>query len=372
MTRYFDHSATSPMRPVAIETWVRNATALNPGGQYASGRAARRILDEAREQVARLLGADPIEVIFTSSGTEADNIGVRGLYCASGSSRVITTAIEHPAVRDTVAHLVGADVVILEVDETGHLSDLSALDEPAAVVACMVANNETGAIQPVEAVVRRAQAVGTPVHLDAVQAVGRIPIDFHALGATTLAASAHKFGGPRGVGFLLARRSPAPRPLLFGGGQERGIRPGTNDVAGAAAAAAALGEAVGELEEEARRVAGLRDRLRERILATVEDVEVHTVEPALTGHLNVSFPGAEGDSLIMLLDAAGFAASTGSACHSGVNRASHVLLAQGVEERVARGTVRFTLGRTTAEDDVDALVSALPEIVRRARDAGMA
>ncbi|MGV0394591.1 cysteine desulfurase family protein [Corynebacterium uberis] len=368
---YLDHAATTPMREVAVRAWVDNAQALNPGGQYAAGRESRRILDESRERVAELLGADPVEVIFTASGTEADNIAVQGLFRASDRQRIVTTPIEHPAVAEAIA-ATGAQVDYLGVDSTGHVSQLAALDTPAALVACMMANNETGAIQPLDKVIAAAQATDTPVHVDAVQATGRVPIDFHALGATTLAASGHKFGGPRGVGVLLARRSPAPQALLFGGGQERGIRPGTNDVAGAAALAAALGEACAQLDEEATRLGGLRDRLRERILASIPDVVVNTHAPAMAGHLSVSFPGAEGDSLIMLLDAAGFAASTGSACHAGVNRASSVLLAMGVAEGPARGTVRFTLGRTTTDEDIDALVAQLPAIVERARVAGMA
>jgi cysteine desulfurase len=368
--RYLDHAATAPMRQVAIDAWVEHAGALNPGGQYGSGRAARRVLDDARDLIARLLGADPVEVIFTASGTESDNLAVTGLHRASELERVVSTPIEHPAVLEPVKAL-GASTELLPVGADGRVSDLSALDTPAAVACCMWANNETGAIQPIEQVIARASAVGTPVHVDAVQVVGHLPVDFRALGATTLAASAHKFGGPRSGGLLLARRSPAPAPVLHGGGQERGIRPGTLDVATAAATAAALEEAVGEIAEETARLSALRDTLREGILARVGDVLVHTTAPALPGHLHLSFPGAEGDSLIMLLDAAGIEASTGSACASGVNRASHVLLAQGVSERDTRGAVRFTLGRPSTGEDVDAVLAVIAEVVARARAAGM-
>lgn len=374
-TYYFDHAATTPMRQVAIDTWVENAGALNPGGNYASGRASASVLDQAREKIAELMGADPVEVIFTASGTEADNIAVQGLFAASASNRIVTSSIEHSAVRDTVGYLRdkhGAEVAEMPVTGEGHIHDLSALDEPAAVAAVMLANNETGAIQPAEEIIARAQATETPVHIDAVQAIGRVPINFHALGATTLASSAHKYGGPRGIGFLLARRSPAPAPILFGGGQERGIRPGTADVASAAAMAAALEAALGEAHEENGRLRELRNQLRDRIVDLVPDVRVNTYEPALPGHLNLCFPGAEGDSLLMLLDNASFAASTGSACSSGVNRASRILLAMGVPEHDARGTLRFSLGRTTKQEDVDALVAVLPEIVHKARAAGMA
>ncbi|RSZ66143.1 cysteine desulfurase [Corynebacterium hylobatis] len=368
--RYLDHAATTPMRQVAIDAWVEHAGALNPGGQYRSGRTARRVLDDARELIARLLGADPVEVIFTASGTEADNLAVTGLYRSSELERIVSTPIEHPAVLEAVKAL---EVIaeLLPVGPDGRVSDLSALDTPAAVACCMWANNETGAIQPIEEVIARASAAGTPVHVDAVQVVGHLPVDFRALGATTLAASAHKFGGPRSSGLLLARRSPAPAPVLHGGGQERGIRPGTLDVATAAATAAALEEAVGEVAAETVRLSALRDALREGILARVDDVLVHTAEPALPGHLHLSFPGAEGDSLIMLLDAAGIEASTGSACASGVNRASHVLLAQGVSERDTRGAVRFTLGHTSTGEDVEAVLAVIAEVVARARTAGM-
>ncbi|MCS5479017.1 cysteine desulfurase [Corynebacterium sp. YIM 101645] len=369
--RYLDHAATTPMRQVAIDAWVEHAGALNPGGQYGSGRAARRVLDDARELIARLLGADPVEVVFTASGTEADNLAVTGLYRASELERIVSTPIEHPAVLEPVKAL-GTAAELLPVGPDGRVSDLSALDTPAAVACCMWANNETGAIQPIDEVIARACAAGTPVHVDAVQVVGHLPVDFRTLGATTLAASAHKFGGPRSSGLLLARRSPAPAPVLHGGGQERGIRPGTLDVATAAATAAALAEAVGEISEETTRLAALRDTLRAGILARVDDVLVHTMEPALPGHLHLSFPGAEGDSLIMLLDAAGIEASTGSACASGVNRASHVLLAQGVGERDARGAVRFTLGHTSTGEDVEAVLAVIAEVVARARAAGMA
>lgn len=375
MSHYFDHAATSPMREAAREAWLRHAGHRNAGGQYASGRAARGALEGAREEIAELLGAEPVEVVFTGSGTEADNIAVLGLYRASPLNRAVGSAVEHPAVREALAHLgsrEGAEVEWLPVDAGGHVRDLSALDRPAALAACMYANNETGALQPVERVVAAARAAGTPVHIDAVQALGRCAVDFRALGATTLAGSAHKFGGPRGVGLLLARRSPAPQPPLFGGGQERGLRPGTQDVAGAAATAAALREALAQREAEERRQGRLRDRLLREVLATVEDVRVNTARPALPGHLSLSFPGAEGDSLIMLLDSLGIEAATGSACHSGVNRASEVLLAMGVPEREARGTVRFTLGPETSEKDVEYLAARLPGVVRRARAAGMA
>lgn len=377
MSIYFDHAATTPMRDVAREAWLKASHALNPASQYGSGRAARSLLDTAREQIAQLLGCEPIEVIFTGSGTEADNIGVAGQYYARATAhgnRVVSTPIEHPAVLDTVAALRGADVAMLGVAPSGVVSDLSVLSEPAAVATCMWANNETGVVQPIDDVIAAATATGTPVHVDAVQVVGHRHVNFAELGATTLAASAHKFGGPRGAGLLLAKRSPAPQGVIFGGGQERGIRSGTVDVAAAAATAAALTEAVAEIDSENARLASLRDMLRASIEANIDHVVFHTPteHDTLASHLYMSFPGTEGDSLIMLLDYQGFEASAGSACHNGVNRASEVLLAMGVDEKTARGTLRITLGSTTTEQDVRALAAALPEVVKRARLAGMA
>ncbi|AHI20271.1 cysteine desulfurase family protein [Corynebacterium casei] len=371
---YFDYAATQPMRQSAIDAWVAASGMLNAGAQYTSGRKSRSVLDDARETVAELLGCEPIEVVFTASGTEADNIAIQGLFHAStneaGAGRIISSPIEHSAVRDTVARLEeqhGATVDFMPVGRDGHISDLTALDTPAAVATSMWANNETGAIQPVEDIVARAAAAGTPVHVDAVQVVGKLPINFHELGAATLAASAHKFGGPRGIGLLLAKRTPAPRPLMLGGGQERGIRPGTNDVAGASGLAAALKESLEQLEKESNHIRSLRDALRDGIVNTVDDVVVNTTEPSLDSHLHVSFPGTDGDSLILLLDQRGIEAATGSACHAGVNRMSHVLEAMGVSDDQGRGSLRFTLGRLTTKEDVKQLLAVLPEVITLAR-----
>lgn len=371
--RYFDHAATTPMRQVAVDTWAEHAHLLNPGGQYASGRAANAVFAQARETVAEILGADPVEVIFTGSGTEADNLALRG-FAGEPGARVVSTPIEHPAVRETVADLKkhGAKVDMLPVGEDGVVGPTDALDEPAAVATCMWSNNETGAIQPIEEIVARATAAGTPVHVDAVQVVGHLPVDFYALGATTLAASAHKFGGPRGAGILLAKRSPVPSPVLTGGGQQRGIRPGTVDVATAAAAAAALKEAAGEMEAEAARLAQLRDDLVSGILAAIPGACATVLGrdgvQVLPGHAHLLFPGANGDAMIMLLDTMGIEASTGSACNNGVNQRSHVLEAMGLPDDHADGALRFTLGRTTTEGDVRFLLDRLPEVIGRARD----
>lgn len=373
-TFYLDHAATTPMREVAAAAWMENAQALNPASQYGSGRKARSVADSAREEIASLLGCEPIEVVFTASGTEADNLAVQGLFHASPLNRIISMPIEHPGILETVKalELGGAEAELMPIGPDGRVSSFEALDKPAAVATMMWANNETGAIQPVSEFIAAAQASGTPTHIDAVQVVGHLPVNFDELGATTLAASAHKFGGPRGVGLLLVRRSPAPSAVLHGGGQERGIRPGTLDVAGAAATAAALREAVAELDGEATRLRGLKKMLLDAILHTIPNVLVHTTEPSLPGHLHLSFPGAEGDSLIMLLDSLRIEASTGSACSNGVNRASHVLLAMGISETDARGAIRFTLGRTTTEESIKAVIAVIEDVVTRARTAGMA
>ncbi|MBY0787991.1 cysteine desulfurase family protein [Corynebacterium parakroppenstedtii] len=384
-----DHAATSPLRQVAKDAIMDSWDLLNPGGQYASGRDARKAVEEARETIARLLGAEPIEVIFTASGTEADNLAVQGLYAEraqekSSSHRVIVGSVEHPAVlepakasgTDPSSPGPEADVIEVPVDSSGHyrtdfLADVLT-DGPAALMALQWANNETGALQPVDEIASLAAEHNVPWHADAVQAVGHVPVDFHSSGATTIAASAHKFGGPRSTGLLLCGRATNLHKILRGGGQERSIRPGTLNVAGAVGTAAALSEACHEMEAERARLSGLRDRLLSFISREIPDSLIHTAEPALPGHVHVSFPGAEGDSLIMLLDQAGFDASTGSACAAGVNRVSHVVMAIGVESVAARGTLRFTLGRTTSEKDVAALEAVLPKIVEQARAAGMA
>lgn len=385
---HLDHAATSPLRPEARAAMIDALGAGNPNAQYAEGRAARRILEESRESIAADLGAEPVEVIFTSGGTEADNLGVRGLYLAGAKKRggpgtVTTTPVEHDAIRKAVAHLAdhhGARVLEAPVDAAGRVvvgelrglcDDPSSAGFPHLAWTCQWANNETGAIQPIGEFIAAAGEYGAPVHVDAVQAIGHVPVDFQAGGAATMAASAHKFGGPRGIGALLVRRGVSPAPLNAGGGQERGLRSGTPDVAAAAGMAAALRAATAAMEEERRAVAKLRDRL----LAAVRELEgvvVHTSEPALPGHVHVSVSGAEGDSLIMLLDAAGISAATGSACAAGVNRASHVLEAMGVDVATSRGALRLTLGWDSSDADVDAVLSVLGDTVARARAAGMA
>lgn len=388
---YVDNAASQALRPEAQEAMERAASLLNPAGQYKTGREARRSLEEAREQIAELLGADAAEVIFTGSGTEADNIAIQGLAFGSKAHRgahvIASSDIEHPAVVESVDWLttgpldLSFDRAVLPVDATGRVraEDWIAgleggADTPSdlALLTCMWANNETGAIQPVQQLAEFARKHNVPFHTDAVQAIGHLPVDFHALGATTLAASAHKFGGPKNTGLLLARRDADILSPVRGGGQERKLRSGTVNVQGAVGCAAALASSIKELDQATARMRIARETLR-AAAQEIDGVRIWTPEDgALPGHLHMSFPGAEGDSLIMLLDAAGVDASTGSACSAGVNRASHVLTAMGVPVDVARGALRLTIGADIADEQVEYLAGILPRVVEQARAAGMA
>ncbi|WP_297007579.1 cysteine desulfurase family protein [uncultured Corynebacterium sp.] len=386
---YLDHAASAPMRPEAAAALVETTGLLNPAGQYVSGRDASRTVEDAREQIGELLGADRAEVIFTGSGTEADNIAVQGLAFGAlrtrGARRIHVSAVEHPAVGESVDWLCGGlpvpeplfERMEIPVDAAGRPQSVGPLDPAAdALVTAMWVNNETGNITDLPAVLRPAVAAGVPTHVDAVQAVGHLPVDFRGLGVSSLAASAHKFGGPKSVGILLARRDAVIDTPLRGGGQERKLRSGTVNPQGAAATAAALAAAVAEMDAEHARLAGYRARLLE-VVHSIPDAVVHTdASPtgpgALPSHVHVSFPGAEGDSLIMLLDVAGVDASTGSACSSGVNRASHVLTAMGVDVHTARGALRLTTGPATTDTDIDRICALLPGVVEQARAAGTA
>lgn len=388
---YVDNAASQALRPEAQEAMERAASLLNPAGQYKTGREARRSLEEAREQIAELLSADAAEVIFTGSGTEADNIAIQGLAFGSKAHRgahvIASSDIEHPAVVESVDWLtmgpldLSFDRAVLPVDATGRVRAeewIAGLeggaDTPSdlALLTCMWANNETGAIQPVQQLAEFARQHNVPFHTDAVQAIGHLPVDFHALGATTLAASAHKFGGPKNTGLLLARRDADILSPVRGGGQERKLRSGTVNVQGAVGCAAALASSIKELDQATARIRIARETLR-AAAQEIDGVRIWTPEDgALPGHLHMSFPGAEGDSLIMLLDAAGVDASTGSACSAGVNRASHVLTAMGVPVDVARGALRLTIGADIADEQVEYLAGILPRVVEQARAAGMA
>ncbi len=388
MTAYLDHAATTPMLPPAVAAMAEELSRVgNASSLHTSGRRARRVIEEAREQLAAAFGAGPSEVIFTAGGTEADNLAVKGLYWARQAGdpnrrRIIAGAIEHHAVLDPIEWLVeheGAEVVWLPVDDVGRI-DLVVLEQllvtdpgSIALVTVMWANNEVGTVQPIAEVVELAHAHHIPVHTDAVQAAGLLPVDFTAVGVDALAVSGHKLGGPVGSGALLARRGLDLVPLIHGGGQERGIRSGTLDAAAIRAFAVAAEHAVADRPEQSLRVAALRDQLVDAVLREVPDAVLRgAASPTrLPGNAHFTFPGCEGDSLLYLLDARGVECSTGSACQAGVPQPSHVLLAMGVPEAVARGALRFSLGHTSTERDIAALAEVIGPAVDRARGAGL-
>ncbi|MGW0158048.1 cysteine desulfurase family protein [Mycobacterium sp. NPDC003323] len=385
---YLDHAATTPMHPAAIEAMMGVlATVGNASSLHTSGRTARRRMEEARESIARLLGARPSEVIFTAGGTESDNLAIKGIFWARRDSsprlrRIITSPVEHHAVLDAVEWLVeheGAEVSWLPVQADGSVTaeDLRALlaaHDDVALVSVMWANNEVGTILPIAELAAVAAEFEVPMHSDAIQAVGHIPVDFAAGGLSAMSVAAHKFGGPTGVGALVLRRDTACVPILHGGGQERDVRSGTPDVAAAVAMAAAAEVAIGGLAESSGRVRALRDRLISGVRNVIEDVDVNGAdgENRLPGNAHFTFRGCEGDALLMLLDAKGVECSTGSACTAGVAQPSHVLIAMGADPVAARGSLRLSLGHTSTDADVDAALDVLPAAVQRAREAALA
>jgi len=376
------------MLPEAIAAMTEELAQLgNPSSLHNAGRRARRVVEESREQIAEVFGARASEVIFTSGGTEADNLAVKGLFWARLSSdgrhnRVFTTATEHHAVLDSVRWLAdseGAVVDWLPVDGVGAIapgtleSALAANQESAAVVSVMWANNEVGTVQPVAELAAAAHSFGVPFHTDAVQAAAQIPVNFAGSGVDALSVTAHKLGGPIGAGALILGRGVAPVPVLHGGGQERDIRSGTLDAPAIRAFAVAAVVTASRLEAEAARLSALRDDLIRQVTAAVPDAVLNGASPGtgrLPGNAHFSFPGCEGDALLLLLDAKGIACSTGSACTAGVAEPSHVLLAMGAADSLARSSLRFSLGHSTTQADVDALGAVIGEAVSRARRAG--
>lgn len=393
---YLDHAATTPVLPEVIAAMSQAMTLTgNASSLHTSGRAARRRVEESRERIADALGARPSEIVFTSGGTESDNLAVAGMYRARVSAdpvrrRILAPVIEHPAVLDVVEHLVrheGAAVTWLEVDDFGrvHADTLAAAiaENPAdvALVTVMWANNEVGTVNPIRELVEVAHHHGVPFHTDAVQALGQLPVDFTRCGADALTVTGHKVGGPTGAGLLALRRDAPVVPIMFGGGQERSIRSGTLDVASIVGLAVAVADAVTHRADRAAAQATLRDDLVRAVAAQVPDV-VLTGDPGaglmeggpsrLPGNAHLRFPGCEGDSLLMLLDAAGIECSTGSACTAGVARPSHVLLGMGLSEAAARGSLRFSFGRTSTAADVAAVADAIGPAVQRSRRAALA
>ena len=389
---YLDHAASTPMLPEAVETVTAAVTAAlsaagNASSLHAAGRRARRVVEESREQLAAAVGARPSEVVFTASGTESDNLAVKGIWWARRAAdprrtRILASSVEHHAVLDAAQWLCdheGATVEWLEVDDQGrvHPDVLRAAVErdpsDVALVSVMWANNEVGTVQPVRRLADVCSEYAIPFHSDAVQAVGQLPVDVAASGVDALTLTGHKFGGPLGVGALVLGREIACTPLLHGGGQERDVRSGTLDTPAVAGLAVAATLAVQRQPELHARLSRLRDRLVREVqelvpAAVLNGVPLPSAE-RLPGNAHFSFPECEGDSLLLLLDARGVEVSTGSACSAGVARPSHVLLAMGADEDLARSSLRFSLGHTSTDADVDALVDVLPAVVDRARRA---
>ena len=393
---YLDHAATTPLHPDAIAAMNEQFVLVgNANSLHGPGRAARRVVEESREAVAAAFGARPSHVVFTGGGTEADNLAVKGLYWARreedpARTRIVAARIEHHAVLDALFWLEqheGAELTWLPVEPDGSLrpesldAALAESPETVALVTVMWANNEVGTVLPIPELSAIAHRYDVPMHSDAIQAAGHLPLDFAASGLDAMTVSGHKLGGPIGVGALLLGRETRLTALQHGGGQERDVRSGTLDTPAIAGFAAAATASIAEQPAEYERLAALRDRLIEGVLAAVPDAilsgpPLGQAKPGdapdrLPGLAHFCFPGCEGDSLLLLLDARGISCSTGSACSAGIAQPSHVLLAMGAGEELARGSLRFSLGRTSTEADVDALLEALPAVVTRARAAGL-
>jgi cysteine desulfurase len=379
---YLDHAATTPLRPEAREAWLAaSETVGNASSTHGAGQAARRLLEEARERAAAVLGSDPIEVVFTSGGTESINLALQGLWHsrAHGTDAIVLPDAEHHATMDTVTALgqLGASVRAVPVTETARIPVPVFTDAlpGAALATAIVANNEAGTINDARGLAAAAATAAVPLHLDAVAALGHLPVSFRdwrsdaqaGVGLVAMSVAGHKIGAPVGVGALVVARTARMSAVLRGGGQQRGLRPGTQDVPGAWAFATALECAEAERQAETLRLSALRDRLVSGIRAEVPEAELlgESAE-RLPGNAHILFPGAVGESLLFLLDMAGVAASTGSACQAGVAEPSHVVLAMGRSEREARSVLRFSLGRTSTEEDVAAVISSIGEAYTRA------
>ncbi|MDR2703865.1 MAG: cysteine desulfurase [Cellulomonadaceae bacterium] len=392
---YLDYAATAGMSAAALAAYCAAAGVSgipcgapdrvigNPSSLHAPGRRARQIVEDSRETIAECLGANPSEVVFTNGGTEANNLAIKGAFLAAkDKNTILVSAIEHHSVLEPAAWLAqycSANLKQIPVDKHG-IVDLAALKKEAnndvALISVMLANNEIGTIEPIGEIVVLAREKQIPVHTDAIAALGQIPINFGELGVDMLSVAGHKVGGPAATGALLVRRKMRLEPLIHGGGQERGLRAGTQDVPAIAAFAAALAEATTELAAKTAKIAKLRDELVASILAnipsaTLEGPPIKSGQ-RLPGNALFTFAGAHADDLLLLLDLAEIAASTGAACTAGVTQASHVLLACGVSEQAAHGALRFTLGPNTTQAEIAHLCAVLPGIVAQARKATLA
>ena len=377
-TVYMDHAATTPTRPEVARAMLPYFSERfgNPSSLYALAREAKEAVEEARGRVAAAIGAAPEEVFFTSGGTEADNWAIKGVAAANRKKgdHIVTSSIEHHAVLHPCRALEkqGYRVTYLPVDEFGRVEPASveeAITDKTILVSVMAANNEIGTVQPVAAISRIARDHGVPFHTDAVQAIGAFPVDVNSMGADLLAISAHKFGGPKGTGALYIRRKTRIGTFMDGGAQERGRRAGTENVPGIVGMGRAIELAVGEMPQNAPRLAAMRDRLIRGILDAVPDTRLngHPTE-RLANNVNVAFRYVEGESILLMLDALGIAASTGSACTSASLEPSHVLTACGLPPEHAHGSLRLTLGHRNTEEDVDYVLEVLPGIIGRLRE----
>ena len=383
---YLDHAATTAMLPEAVAAMTAElAKPGNPSSLHSSGRRARKVVEESREIIAAALGARPVEVIFTSGGTESNNLAIKGLFWSRlkkdpKRNRILISAIEHHAVLDPVLWLKEHDkaiVDLLPVDEMARVSPetlrkaIEKNPEDVSFISVMWANNEVGTIQPIKELVKVAQEFNIPIHSDAVQAVGCLEVHYQDSGLDALTVSGHKVGGPQGIGALVIKREIELTPVLHGGGQEREVRSGTLAAHQIAGFAAAIKVAVSQRFNRASRLTSLRKDLINKVMQTVPDVVLNgDPENRLPGNVHFTFKGCEGDAILMLLDAQGIECSTGSACSAGIPQPSHVLLAMGRDEPTARGSIRFSFGTTSTPDDVTDVINVLPAVVERARRAG--
>lgn len=388
---YLDHAATTPLRPEARDAWLAAQEEIgNASSIHSAGQAARRMLEDARERLARVLDCEPVEVVFTSGGTEAVNLAIKGSWAARSEDAdvIVLPDGEHHATLDSVEWLMvaqGASVRAVPLDARGRIDAVgfAAALPGAALATAMAANNEVGTVNDIPSLAAAAAEAAVPLHVDAVAALGQLPVAFArwrdaapaGAGLVALSVTAHKVGGPVGTGALVVSRHARMRPLLHGGGQQRGLRAGSQDVAGASAFAVAAELAESERVSEGSRLRVLSDQLVRGISQAVPEARLLGADPQedpaarLPGNVHVLFPGAEGETLLFLLDMAGIAVSTGSACQAGVAEPSHVVLALGRSDVEARQVIRFSLGRTTTPSDVEAVLQALPEAVSRARAA---
>jgi len=383
MNIYLDHAATTPMIPEAIAALSEQISQYgNASSLHATGRAVRKKVEEARESIATCIGSDASEVIFTGSGTEANNLAIKGFYWKAVEEDlqrnvIVVAAFEHHAILEPIEWLEeheGATVIYIPVAAHG-IIELDALAEIIkterdyiALICVMHSNNEIGTVQPVAEVVKLAGDI--PVHTDAVQSFGKVPINFAALGVTSATISAHKIGGPLGVAALVLKRGVDITPVLHGGGQERDIRSGTINAPSIVAFAVAAQSAVANRELNYSRISGMRSLLAKKIIDAVPDARINGSNlEMLPGILNMTFPGTESDSLLLMLDNAGISTSTGSACSAGVQRPSHVLLALGMSEKDVRGSLRFSLGITTSEEEINSVGEVIADVVAKVRSA---